>query len=84
MEWSRCLVCDGIADDTCHFLCTTQLWFLIGLESCIARHYRVPFEELTNIAVLETMGRSLNNSLTIIFYVVGLVLLGGESIAILL
>lgn len=44
------------------------------------RHVRVAFIDLTNAAVLETMGRSLNNSLTIIFMLSALVLLGGESI----
>lgn len=40
----------------------------------------VPFEELANKAVSETMVRSLNNSLTIIFMLLALVLLGGETI----
>ena len=44
------------------------------------KHARVSFLDLTNAAVLETMGRSLNNSLTIIFMLAALVLLGGESI----
>lgn len=41
---------------------------------------KISFIELCNVAVLETMGRSLNNSLTIIFMLLALVLLGGESI----
>lgn len=43
-------------------------------------HGRTSFIDLTNASVLETMGRSLNNSLTIIFMLAALVLLGGESI----
>lgn len=38
------------------------------------------YEETVNFALSETMGRSLNNSLTIIFMLLALVLLGGESI----
>ncbi|MDP3955466.1 MAG: protein translocase subunit SecF [bacterium] len=40
----------------------------------------VPFVDLANKAVTETMSRSLNNSLTIIFMLLALLLLGGESI----
>lgn len=39
-----------------------------------------PINELANKAVTETMSRSLNNSLTIIFMLLALVLLGGETI----
>lgn len=39
-----------------------------------------PFVELANRAVTETMSRSLNNSLTIIFMLLALFLLGGETI----
>lgn len=38
------------------------------------------FEQLVNQALTETMGRSLNNSFTIIFMLLALVLLGGETI----
>jgi preprotein translocase subunit SecF len=38
------------------------------------------FEDLGNRAITETMIRSLNNSLTIIFMLLALILLGGESI----
>ncbi|HCM38144.1 TPA: protein translocase subunit SecF [Patescibacteria group bacterium] len=38
------------------------------------------FAEQINLALTETMGRSLNNSLTIIFMLLALFLLGGESI----
>jgi preprotein translocase subunit SecF len=44
------------------------------------KHAQIPFQELADMAVLETMGRSLNNSLTIIFMLLALVLLGGDSI----
>jgi preprotein translocase subunit SecF len=44
------------------------------------KHRQIPLPEIANTAVLETMGRSLNNSLTIIFMLLALVLLGGESI----
>jgi preprotein translocase subunit SecF len=37
-------------------------------------------EETANIALTETMVRSINNSLTIIFMLLALILLGGESI----
>lgn len=40
----------------------------------------VPFEQQINQALTETMGRSLNNSLTIIFMLLALFLLGGETI----
>ncbi len=38
------------------------------------------FEQIANNAVTETLPRSLNNSLTIIFMLVALLLLGGQSI----
>lgn len=37
------------------------------------------FEEIINRAVVETMGRSINNSLTIIFMLLAMYLLGGET-----
>ena len=40
----------------------------------------VAFVDLVNKAVTETMGRSLNNSLTIIFMLLALLLLGGETV----
>jgi len=40
----------------------------------------VSLEDLANKAITETMVRSLNNSLTIIFMLLALVLLGGETI----
>ncbi len=39
----------------------------------------VSFEDLVNQAVTETMARSLNNSLTIIFMLLAMYLMGGES-----
>lgn len=46
----------------------------------LRRHNQsLPFIDLANQAVSETMIRSLNNSLTIIFMLLALVLLGGET-----
>lgn len=39
----------------------------------------LPFETMANKALTETMGRSLNNSFTLIFMLLALLLLGGES-----
>ncbi len=44
------------------------------------KHPRSDFELLANAAVLETLGRSLNNSMTIIIMLTALVILGGSSI----
>ena len=41
---------------------------------------KVEFQEIANKAITETMGRSLNNSLTIIFMLTALWLLGGSTI----
>ncbi len=47
----------------------------------LSRHYRsADFSEVVNRAINETLVRSLNNSLTIIFMLLALVLLGGETI----
>lgn len=43
------------------------------------KHAYLDFEEIVNRAVVETMGRSLNNSLTIIFMLLAMYLLGGET-----
>jgi preprotein translocase subunit SecF len=43
-------------------------------------HPDVPFDKLVNKAITETLARSLNNSLTIIFMLVALLLLGGTTI----
>ena len=41
---------------------------------------KMPFEDMCDTALTETMGRSLINSLTIIFMLVALILLGGDTI----
>ncbi len=43
------------------------------------KHAYLDFEEIVNRACVETMGRSLNNSLTIIFMLLAMYLLGGET-----
>lgn len=43
------------------------------------RHGYLDFVEIVNRAVVETMGRSINNSLTIIFMLLAMYLLGGET-----
>jgi preprotein translocase subunit SecF len=44
------------------------------------KHPRSSLEEIANAAVLETLSRSINNSMTIIIMLLSLVILGGESI----
>lgn len=44
------------------------------------RSVQTNFETQINLALTETMGRSLNNSLTIIFMLLALFLLGGETV----
>lgn len=44
------------------------------------KHARFSFEQITNAAVLETLGRSINNSMTIIIMLLALAILGGASI----
>lgn len=44
------------------------------------KNYRLSLLNSVNLAVLETLSRSLNNSLTIIIMLLSLVLIGGESI----
>lgn len=41
---------------------------------------QIPFVDLVNKAITETLSRSINNSMTIIFMLVALYLLGGETI----
>jgi preprotein translocase subunit SecF len=41
---------------------------------------RLPFEELCDKAMTETVGRSTANSMTIVFMLLALTLLGGETI----
>lgn len=43
------------------------------------RHERLSFEDLADKAITETIGRSLTNSLTIIFMLFALVLMGGAN-----
>lgn len=43
------------------------------------KHGYLEFEEIVNRAVVETMGRSINNSLTIIFMLLSMYLLGGDT-----
>lgn len=50
------------------------------VRELMRKHPRFSLPEITNAAVLETLGRSINNSMTIIFMLVALVLMGGESI----
>lgn len=43
-------------------------------------HGRVPYPDLVDLAVLQTLGRSINNSMTIIMMLLTLVLIGGSTI----
>ncbi|MEI8232642.1 MAG: protein translocase subunit SecF, partial [bacterium] len=43
------------------------------------KHGYLDFEDIVNRAVVETMGRSINNSLTIIFMLLAMYLLGGDT-----
>ena len=43
------------------------------------KHGYLDFEEIVNRSVVETMGRSLNNSMTIIFMLFVMYLMGGDS-----
>jgi preprotein translocase subunit SecF len=44
------------------------------------RHHSVSFDELADTALNETMGRSLANSFTIMFMLLALVLMGGDTV----
>lgn len=44
------------------------------------KHRGLPTEELVNVAVTQTLSRSINNSVTIIIMLLALFLLGGETI----
>jgi len=50
------------------------------IRESIKRAPNLPLEQLADRAINETMVRSLNNSLTIVFMLVALLLLGGETI----
>lgn len=43
-------------------------------------HPQAPFEQVVNKSIAETLSRSVNNSMTIIFMLLALFLLGGETI----
>lgn len=50
------------------------------IREMVKRGERMPFDSICDRALTETIGRSLTNSLTIIFMLLALVLLGGSSI----
>ena len=50
------------------------------IREMLKRGERMPFESICDRALTETIGRSLANSLTIIFMLLALVLMGGTSI----
>ncbi|MCH7951285.1 protein translocase subunit SecF [Patescibacteria group bacterium] len=50
------------------------------IRESLRRHPSAEFEDIVNLSVAETLGRSLNNSLTIIFMLVALFLIGGVTI----
>lgn len=54
--------------------------FFDRLRELRRKETKTPLKELVNTAVLQTMSRSINNSLTIILMLLALVLLGGDSI----
>ncbi|MFH1244230.1 MAG: protein translocase subunit SecF, partial [bacterium] len=43
------------------------------------KHGYLDFDDIVNRAILETMGRSINNSMTIIFMLLSMYLLGGDT-----
>ncbi|MGE5041890.1 MAG: protein translocase subunit SecF [Candidatus Levyibacteriota bacterium] len=45
----------------------------------LRKNARIPFEEIVNNSILETMNRSLNTSLTVVLVLFMLMLFGGES-----
>jgi preprotein translocase subunit SecF len=50
------------------------------IRELLKRNDKLPFEELCDKALTETIGRSFANSITIIFMLLALVLMGGDSI----
>jgi preprotein translocase subunit SecF len=50
------------------------------IRETLKKFPRLGFENVLNLSILETLGRSLNNSITIILMLLALALLGGESI----
>jgi preprotein translocase subunit SecF len=50
------------------------------IREYVRRGVKLSFEEICDLALTETMGRSTTNSLTIIFMLCALVLLGGDTV----
>lgn len=50
------------------------------IRELVKRGERLPFDELCDKAMTETIGRSTANSITIVFMLLALILLGGETI----
>jgi len=50
------------------------------IREMLRRGDRLPFDELCDKALTQTMGRSLANSLTIMFMLLALVLMGGQTV----
>ncbi len=50
------------------------------IRESLRRYPKASFEDIVNLSVAETLGRSLNNSMTIIFMLVSLFLMGGVTI----
>lgn len=50
------------------------------IRESLKRYSRADFEDIINLAVAETLGRSLNNSFTIIFMLTALLLFGGITV----
>lgn len=46
----------------------------------LTKHIAMPFEQVVNESILQTLGRSLNTSLTVILVLLALLIFGGESI----
>ncbi len=46
----------------------------------LPKHLSKKFEEIADISITQTLGRSLNTSLTVVFVLLALLLFGGESI----
>ena len=50
------------------------------IRELLRMHNKAPYRAVVNKAILETLSRSINNSMTIIFMLLALFLLGGETI----
>ncbi len=46
----------------------------------LTKHMGMKFNDVANLAVIQTIGRSLNTSLTVVFVLLALLLFGGETI----